>query len=168
MNTPTASSPQHITGDPTDFAAQVERITNEGLLEELLALYAPDAVADWIMDGAHDRHEGIAAIRDAATELFTVCTALRLRVRKTVVCAGSDTVVITWTGGFADADRQVGTEIWTYRDGLIVHHQMHSYLDVRASSSPVATLRLLTVAPKVVVTLAKYRLQRTLNTRRQR
>ncbi|WP_167669912.1 nuclear transport factor 2 family protein [Nocardia mikamii] len=152
-----ATSPLHRPPDVSAFAADIERITNEGLVDELLALFAPDAVADWIMDGAHDRHHGIAAIRAATTELVAVGTALGLHVRKTVRCADRDTIVLTWTGGFGASDRQFGTEIWTFRDGLVVRQQMYSYLDVRAGTSPLAGLRLLTVSPKVVAALLKYR-----------
>ncbi|MGW4351448.1 nuclear transport factor 2 family protein [Nocardia sp. NPDC004582] len=162
------AAPLHRPPDASAFAADIERITNGGLLDELLALFAPDAVADWIMDGAHDQHRGIAAIRTAATELVAVGNALGLHVRKTVQCADQNTIALTWTGGFGRGDRQFGTEIWTFRDGLVVHQQMYSYFDVRPSTSPLASARLLTVAPKVVAALAKYRWRsNTLIRRRQ-
>jgi ketosteroid isomerase-like protein len=164
-NAPKSVPQKHI--DPIHFAAEAERVTNNGRIDELLALYAPDAVAEWIMDGAYDRHDGIAAIRTSATELFAVCTRLRLRVRKTVVCAEPNTVVITWTGGFGGADRQSGIEIWTFRDGLVVRHQMYSYLDVRASNSPIARFRLLLTSPKVLIASVAYRLGRLRNAPRR-
>ncbi|MET9211677.1 MULTISPECIES: nuclear transport factor 2 family protein [unclassified Nocardia] len=149
----------HRPADVSHFAAEAERIANEGLVEELLDLFAPDAVADWIMDGAHDHHQGIDAIRAATTELVAVGKALRLHVRKTVQSADDDTIVLTWTGGFGRSNRQFGTEIWTFRDGLVVRQQMYSYLDVRPKTSPLAGLRLLATSPAVVTTLVKYRWQ---------
>lgn len=140
-----------------EFLADAQRITNEGLVDELLGKFADDAVAEWIMDGAADTYRGIDEIRAAAVELFEVCHAQHLHVEKTLECASADTLVFSWTGGFNGGTRQFGTEIWTFRDGLIVRHQMYSYLDVRPSASPLAGLRLLTTAPKVVAALVRYR-----------
>lgn len=145
---------------PGEFIAAAERITNDGRVDEFLPLFADDAVAEWIMDGAADTHRGIDAIRSAATELFTVCHALGLHVDKTLECADGNTVVCSWTGGFNGGTRQFGTEIWTFRDGQVVRHQMYSYLDVRPSSSPLGALRLVFTAPKVVGALLRYRLRR--------
>ncbi|AHH19019.1 SnoaL-like domain-containing protein [Nocardia nova SH22a] len=163
---PDSTARPHRPPDIAAFAADIERITNEGLIDELLALFAPDAVADWIMDGAHDHHRGIDAIRAATAELVGVGKALGLHVHKTVQCADADSIVLTWTGGFGTGDCQFGTEIWTFRDGLVVHQQMYSYLDVRSSTSPLASLRLLAVAPKVVASLVKYRWRNHTLTRR--
>lgn len=151
------NSERHRPADISKFAADIERITNDGLVDELLALFTPDAVADWIMDGAHDRHEGIEAIRKATIELVSVGKTLGLHVRKTVQCADQNSIVLTWTGGFGPANRQFGTEIWTFRNGLVIRQQMYTYLDIRPSTSPLASLRLLGVSPKVVASLLKYR-----------
>ena len=145
--------------DALTFAANAERITNEGSVEEFMALLAPDAVADWIMDGAHDHHVGVEAIRQAALELFDVGHALNLSVRKVVECQGSDSIVLSWTGGFNGGSRQFGTEIWHFRDELVVRHQMYVYLDVRPSASPLAALRLAAASPAVVGRLLKYRVR---------
>lgn len=142
-----------------EFLAAAQRIANEGLVDELLGMFADDAVAEWIMDGAADTYRGIEQIRPAATELFEVCHGLGLHVEKTLQCADDDTLVFTWIGGFNGGTRQFGTEIWTFRDGLIVRHQMYSYLDVRPSASPLAGLRLITTAPKVVAALVRNRIR---------
>ncbi|WP_066909719.1 nuclear transport factor 2 family protein [Millisia brevis] len=143
---------------PGEFLAAAERITNDGRVDEFLALFSEDCVAEWILDGAVDTHRGIDEIRTAAVELFTVCHELGLHVDKTLECADGDTLACTWTGGFNGGTRQFGTEIWTFRDGLVVRHRMYSYLDVRPSSSPWATLRLACTAPKVVGALLRYRI----------
>lgn len=44
--------------DARTFLDDAQRITNEGLVDELLAAFADDAVAEWIMDGAADTHRG--------------------------------------------------------------------------------------------------------------
>ena len=146
--------------DALEFLAHAQRITNEGRVDELLAMFGDDASAEWIMDGAADTYRGIDDIRTAATELFAVCHQLGLHVTKSLECEGKDTLVFSWTGGFHGRTNQFGTEIWTFRDGLIVRHQMYSYLDVRPSSSPVAALRLTAVSPRVVGALLRHRLGR--------
>ncbi|MDF3309940.1 nuclear transport factor 2 family protein [Rhodococcus sp. T2V] len=157
MTGPTDGIAPATSFDPRQFATDIERITNEGLVDELMAKFAPDAVADWVMDGARDRHVGIDAIRAAVVELTDVCHTLDLKVNKRVECADENTIVMSWTGGFAGADNQFGIEICTLRGGLIVRQQMYSYLDVRSSRSPWASLRLLTVAPRVVAATLRYR-----------
>ena len=142
--------------DAAAFAADAERITNRALLDEWLAIYADDAVAEWIADGAYERHEGIDAIRRAATVMATTWAEQGLRVRKTVQCADEDTIALTWRGGFRGADRQFGTEIWTFRGGLVVRHQMYAYLDVRPSRSLKARLRVLLNAPRVALAFARH------------
>jgi ketosteroid isomerase-like protein len=141
--------------DAVAFAADAERITNDVLLEEWLGLYHDDAVVEWVADGAYERHEGIDAIRRAATAMAATWADQRLRVRKTVECADADTIVLTWRGGFRGAQRQFGTEIWTLRDGRVVRHQMYAYLDLRPSSSLKGRLRLLISAPRVAVSFVR-------------
>lgn len=147
----------HQVLDAASFAANAERITNHVLTEEWLELYAPDAVAEWIVDGAYERHEGIEAVRAAVLDLAALWRKLGLHVRKTVECADHDTIVISWTGGFGGSDRQFGTEIWTLREGLVIRHQMYAYLDVRPSTSLLARLRLTATAPRVALALLAQR-----------
>jgi hypothetical protein len=142
--------------DAHAFAADAERITNGARLDEWLAVYADDAVAEWIADGAYERHEGIDRIREAATAMAGVWRDHGLRVHKTVQCTDGETVALTWTGGFRDGDRQFGTEIWAFRDGLVVRHQMYAYLDVRPSTSLVARLRVLAIAPRLALSLVRH------------
>lgn len=148
--------------DAAAFAADAERITNAALLDEWLGVYADDAVAEWIADGAYERHEGIDAIRRAATAMAATWKDHRLRVRKHVECTDEHTVVLTWRGGFDGGERQFGTEIWTFRDGRVVRHQMYAYLDVRPSATLTARLRVFISAPRVAVSFMRnQRLART-------
>ncbi|MDL4817341.1 nuclear transport factor 2 family protein [Actinomadura opuntiae] len=137
--------------DAAAFAAEAERMTNQALLEEWLALYHPDAVADWVVDGAAQRYAGIDAIRPAATVLAEVWRACRLRVRKIPQCADATTVVLTWEGGFRGRANQLGTEIWTFRGDRVARHQMYGYLDVRPRSSLWARTRVLLTDPRTAV-----------------
>ncbi|MBO2463603.1 nuclear transport factor 2 family protein [Actinomadura violacea] len=133
------------------FAAEAERLTNDARLEEWLGLYHHDAVAEWVIDGAAERHQGIEAIRPAAAVLADVWRAHRLRVRKIPQCADADTVVLTWEGGFRGRANQIGAEIWTFRGDLVARHQMYGYLDVRPRSSLWARTRVLLTDPRTAV-----------------
>ncbi|GAA2120361.1 nuclear transport factor 2 family protein [Actinomadura napierensis] len=137
--------------DAASFAAEAERMTNEALLDEWLALYHPDAVAEWVFDGAAQRYAGLDAIRPAASVLAEVWRAHRLRVRKIPQCADADTVVLTWEGGFRGRANQLGTEIWTFRGDLVARHQMYCHLDVRPRSSLWARTRVLLADPRTAV-----------------
>jgi ketosteroid isomerase-like protein len=139
--------------DAAAFAVEAERMTNNALLDEWLALYHPDAVAEWIVDGAYQRYDGLNAIRPAAAVLASVWRTQRLRVHKIPQCADADTIVLTWQGGFRGRTRQFGTEIWTFRDGRVTHHQMYAYLDVRPRTSAWARLRVLLTEPRVAISL---------------
>ncbi|QZH69405.1 nuclear transport factor 2 family protein [Mycolicibacterium farcinogenes] len=135
----------------TQFAANVERITNEASFDEAIALFHDDAVTDWIIDGVREYHVGIDAIQRG----FTVLTALwrqhHLQVQKRLECASADTIVLTWRGGFRNDHSQFGTEIWTFRDNLVIHHQMYGYLNVRPRTSLTAAARLFTVSPRIAL-----------------
>lgn len=135
------------------FAANAERITNTASIHEWTGLYAPDATAEWIIDGARQHLVGRTAITAAATELATLWRRQHLRVTKTVQCADATTIALTWTGGFRHELNQAGVEIWTFRDGLVIHHTMHAHLDVRDHTSIRARLRLAVTAPRIVLAL---------------
>mgnify|MGYP002652402532 CR=1 FL=1 len=145
--------PKIVPLDAAAFAADAERVTNEVLLEEWLSLYHPEAVAEWMMDGAYERHEGLPAIRVAATGLARVWKEHNLQVKKTVECADDESIVLTWRGGFRGGSKQFGTEIWTLRDGLVVRHQMYGYFDVRSSDSWLARLRVFASDPRTTIAL---------------
>ena len=140
------------------FAARAQQLTNLASAEGWLGLYHPDAVADWIVDGARERHEGIDAIRPAATLMAELWRRHRFRVRKHLQCATDDCVVLTFDGTFGGRGCVTGAEIWTFRDGLVVHHWMSVYLDARPRTSRWAQFRVLITAPRIAVTAL--RLQR--------
>ena len=144
--------------DGAAFAAEAQRLTNLASVEGWLELYHSDAVADWIVDGARERHEGIDAIRPAATLMAELWRRHRFRVRKHLRCATDDCVVLTFDGTFGGRGCVTGAEIWTFRDGLVVHHWMSVYLDVRPRASRWAQLRVLIAAPRIAV--SALRLQR--------
>ncbi|WP_128645828.1 nuclear transport factor 2 family protein [Rhodococcus sp. BS-15] len=155
----TNTGPQPLDGHA--FAANAERITNTAAIHEWTALYAPDATAEWVIDGARQHLVGRTAINAAATELATRWRTQHLRVTKTVQCADATTIALTWTGGFHNELNQAGDEIWTFRDGLVTHHTMHAHLDVRDRTSILARLRLALTAPRIVLALTWQRAHRT-------
>ncbi|WP_155293773.1 nuclear transport factor 2 family protein [Rhodococcoides fascians] len=143
------------------FAANAERITNTASIHEWTALYARDATAEWIIDGARQHLVGRTAITAAATELAALWRTQQLHVTKTVQCADATTIALTWTGGFHNELNQAGTEIWTFRDGLVTQHTMHAHLDVHDHTSVRARLRLAVIAPRIVLALTWQRARRT-------
>jgi hypothetical protein len=152
--------------DAASFAADAERITNNALLDEWIALYRDDAIVEWIMDGASQRHEGITAISRAAAVLAGVWRDHRLHVRKTVECADADTIVLSWRGGFRGRGRQFGTEIFTMKDGRIARHQMYAYLDVRPSTSVLGMLRVAISAPRIATSYLRNQLRHAVSIKR--
>ncbi|MGW0248390.1 nuclear transport factor 2 family protein [Nocardia goodfellowii] len=135
--------------DGEAFAVEAQRMTNHASIGEWLELYHPDAVADWIVDGAREHHEGIAEIRPAATLMAALWRKHRFQVRKHLQCATGGCVVLTFEGTFDGRGTVTGTEIWTFRDGLVVGHRMSVYLDVRARASRWAQVRVLFTAPRI-------------------
>lgn len=154
MILPASENTSAIDGEA--FAAEAERITNHALLDEWLSLYHEDAIAEWIFDGARERHEGLREIRPAATVLAKLWAEHGLVVKKKVECVSADTVVLTWHGGFHGGHRQFGTEIWTLTEGQVVRHQMYGYLDVRAAGTLRARLRLLLASPRITLSLRRH------------
>ncbi|MFI5780606.1 nuclear transport factor 2 family protein [Nocardia sp. NPDC051570] len=137
--------------DAAKFAAEAERMTNEVAVDEWEALYHHDAVAEWIFDGVRRSYAGIEEIRPALAVLAELWRNQPFRVRKTVQCADSDTIVLTYEGGFRGRTNQFGTEIWTLRDGLVVRHQMYCYVDVRGPESIWANVRMLLIQPRLAL-----------------
>lgn len=144
---------------PAQFVAEAERLTNNYSIAEPLALFAPDCVAEWVFDGVYQRHEGIEAIAHAMRTMVAVNRRLGLHGDKSLVCADDTTIVNTWQGGFRGDRRQFGTEIWTLRDGLVVHHRMNIYLRLRSADSPAGRLRMLLGAPRTALAWFRYDLR---------
>ncbi|EHN13049.1 hypothetical protein PAI11_00500 [Patulibacter medicamentivorans] len=152
MNDTRATAP----ADPDAFAALVERITNEVLVDAWLALYREDAVVESIIDGARELHEGAAEIRRMVIANARIWRERGLRVRKRVECADASTIVLSWRGGFDGDERQFGTEIWGFQDGRVARQQTYGYLDVRPATSTLARLRILLFAPRTAVVALKH------------
>ncbi|QZH69446.1 hypothetical protein [Mycolicibacterium farcinogenes] len=144
--------------DAERFAADAERMTNGVLLDEWLMIYRDDAVAEWIADGVIQRHVGIDEISRAARVLAGVWRDENLRVTKTVEAVTSDTIVLTWNGGFRDGNKQFGTEFWTFADdGKVINHRMYAYLDLRPQNSLKSYIRLLVTSPRVALSFTRHR-----------
>lgn len=140
------------------FVAEAERITNEASLDDWLAVYRDDVTAEWVTDGVVQRYEGVAELTPAVTTLIEVARKQRLHVTKSLVAfdPGTNTIVGIWSGGFRGQDpRQIGTEIWTLRDGKVVDHRMYGYLSLRPHTSLRGKLRILFADPRVAISHLK-------------
>jgi len=142
--------------DSEAFVAGAQRITNSSSLDEALALFHEDCVAEWVFDGVCQRLRGIEAITRAMDAMMGINRERKILGRKELICADADTIVNAWHGGFRGDDRQFGTEIWTLRDGLVVRHQMYMYLRVRSADSILGQLRMLLSAPRTALTWFKH------------
>jgi|GEM_PF-3686217 len=159
ITTAAEPNPPATTIDAAAFVAAAQRITDEAALEDALALFHPDCVAEWIFDGLYERHEGIDAIRRALGATMDVFRDHRMAGRKILECHDEQTIVNTWRGGFRGDDRQFGTEIWTLREGLVVHHQMYIYLRLvpRWSMTGILRqLRILLTSPRIATSQLKH------------
>lgn len=141
--------------DPEAWVSNNERITNEADREGWLAIYAPDAVLETLTEGLYERAQGIDAICAAIDIYAPVFTARGLKVEKRLVSASAAVVVNAWTGGFGGKHNQRGIEAFRLRDGLVVHHEMYTFLDVRPSTSLFGRLRSLLYAPGEMLSLAR-------------
>lgn len=159
-----------VAPDPEAFVAKAQRITNNADVAEAIKLFHPECVAEWVFDGIYARYEGIDAIQRALTATLGVFCDHRLSGRKTLACSNDNTIVNTWRGGFRNRDHQRGTEIWTFRDGRVIHHQMYIYLHLTPRWSILGLLRqlrLVIAAPRVALSQLKHELRGTrMSTRR--
>jgi hypothetical protein len=148
--------------DAEQFIADATDITNRAAFDEAIVLFHPDCVAEWIFDGMYERHVGIEAIGNALRATLGVFRDHKMYGRKTLECFDGQTVVNTWRGGFHGDHRQFGTELWTLRDGLVIHHQMYTYLKVTRRWSPTGILRQLRVvltSPRIATSQLKHELR---------
>lgn len=145
--------------DPVAFVANAQRITNDAVVDDAVALFHPDCVAEWTFDGITSRYVGIDEIRRALTTTLGVFRDQQLAGRKVLVCSDERTIVNTWRGGFHGNDRQTGIEIWSFRDGLVIHHEMAVYLHATSRWSPLGLLRqlrLFIATPRVVISQVRH------------
>lgn len=155
MATKTAANRSNAVEAGAAFAAEAERLTNGALIDEWLALYHPDAVAEWIVDGCYERHDGIDAIRPAATLMADLWRREQLRVTKHLLCATDDTVVLSFDGTFDGRGSVGGSEVWSLRDGLVTHHRMYCYLDIRPRASWLAQARVMVASPRIATSILR-------------
>jgi len=137
--------------DGAAFRTAAERITNNRLTDQWMSLYHPDAVAEWIVDGAAEHHDGMDEIRRAVDAMMHVWRRNDLQVRKELLCTSADTVVLGFEGTFRGRGHVEGTEVWTFQDNRVIHHRMHAYLDIRPRESLLAQARVVAASPRVAL-----------------
>ena len=155
MATKTATNRSDPAKSGSAFAAEAERLTNGALIDEWLALYHPDALAEWIVDGCYERHDGIDAIRPAATLMADLWRREKLRVTKYLLCATDDTFVLSFDGTFEGRGSVGGSEVWSLHEGLVTHHRMYCYLDIRPRASWLAQARVMVANPRIATSILR-------------
>lgn len=147
------------TAEAAEFVALAERATNSFDAELALNLYAEDATVEVIADGARERVSGIAAIKEALARFTGPLQASGYSVQKKLLCADADIIVNEWRGWFHHSERSTGIEIWRFdQEGKVVEHRLHAFFDVRASTSPIAGIRLALGRPMLALRLLRARM----------
>lgn len=134
--------------DPAAFVAAAERGINEYDLDATAGVYADDGRLENYVDGAFESWQGGAAIRSAWGAYLDAMRERGFTLRKTLLSASGDTVVNTWTGSLGGRTDAQGIEYWRFDDeGRVREHRMYSLMNVKASTNPLARLRMALAYP---------------------
>ncbi len=134
--------------DPAAFVAAAERGINEYDLDATAAAYAHDARLENYVDGSFESWDGGDRIRAAWGAYLEAMRARGFTLRKTLLSAGDDTIVNTWTGSLGGRTDAQGIEYWRFDDaGRVREHRMYSLMNVKPSTHPLARLRMAPAYP---------------------
>jgi hypothetical protein len=134
--------------DPAAFVAAAERGINEYDLDATAAAYARDARLENYVDGAFEAWDGGDRVREAWGAYLDAMRERGFTLRKTLLSAGGDTIVNTWTGSLGGRTDAQGIEYWRFDDDAKVReHRMYSLMNVKASTHPLARLRMALAYP---------------------
>jgi hypothetical protein len=100
------------------------------------------------VDGAFESWEGADQIRTAWGAYLDAMCERGFTLRKTLLSATGDTIVNTWVGSLGGRTDAQGIEYWRFDDdGKVREHRMYSLMNVKASTSPLARLRMALAYP---------------------
>jgi hypothetical protein len=134
--------------DPAAFVAAAERGINEYDLDATAGAYGPDARLENYVDGAFESWEGAERVREAWGAYLDAMRERGFTLRKTLLSAGGDTIVNTWTGSLGGRTDAQGIEYWRFGDdGKVREHRMYSLMNVKPSTHPLARLRMALAYP---------------------
>ena len=134
--------------DPAAFVAGAEKATNDYDPEAATSVYADDGRLENYVDGAFESWEGRDAIRTAWGIYLGAMGERRFSLRKTLLSAGGDTIVNTWSGTLGGRTDAEGIEYWRFDDaGKVRQHRMYSLMNVKPSTNPLARLRMAAAYP---------------------
>jgi nuclear transport factor 2 (NTF2) superfamily protein len=129
-------------GNPQVFVAAAQDATNSRDLAAILACYAPGSTLHTTTDGASETHRGTNELRRAWETYLAVMGRGSFTLAKDLVAVSEDSIVNTWTGTMAGKPAR-GVEVWRFdADGLVDHHTMYSFLNVRDATDPWMRVRL--------------------------
>lgn len=134
--------------DPAGFVAGAEKATNDYDADAATSVYASDGRLENYVDGTFESWEGRDAIRTAWGIYLGAMGERRFSLRKTLLSAGGDTIVNTWSGTLGGRTDAEGIEYWRFDDeGKVREHRLYSLMNVKPSTSPLARLRLAAAYP---------------------
>lgn len=122
--------------DPRAFVAAAERATNDRDLAAIMVIYASDPVLETLTDGAHEIHQGRAAVESAWRGYLGAMRAREFALRKDLLSAADGILVNEWHGAFGAGAPARGIETWRFdADGRVEAHALYTYSRVRPSTS---------------------------------
>jgi hypothetical protein len=111
-------------------------------------IYATDARAVMITDGAREEAVGVHAIHDAYARNCAAFKARRFTLDKHLVAATKDTIVNEWWGGPHGRREGCGIEVWRFdQQSKVIDLRLYSYLKVRPTLHPIQILQLMLGSP---------------------
>ena len=142
--------------DPQAFIAAAERGINERDLDGTAGVYAADAFMQTLTDGAEESFHGAAAVRDAWASYLDAMAERDFRLAKTIVSVSGDVICNEWTGTMGGRGESRGIEYWVFdEEGKVREHRLYTFLDVRASTSPVQRARMGLAYPRTALSLLR-------------
>ena len=144
--------------DPSAFVAAAERGINFYDVDATAAVYADDGRLENYVDGAFESWHGADAIRSAWGAYLDAMRERGFTLRKSLLSAAGDTIVNTWVGSLGGRTDAHGIEYWRFDDaGKVREHRMYSLMNVKASTNPLARLRMALAYPASALAFLKAR-----------
>ncbi|OHU99124.1 hypothetical protein [Mycobacterium talmoniae] len=147
--------------DAAAFVASVQDATNAYLTEVIYDMYAADARAVMITDGAREESVGVEAIHATWARACAAFKARRFRLDKQLVAATEDTIVNEWCGGPHGRRDGCGLEVWRFDpDAKVIDLRAYNFLKVRSARHPLQVVQLLLGSPGMTLAAGRAGLRR--------
>ena len=148
----TERAPARMPDDPAAFVKYAEHVSNEYDAEGAAGVYSEDVEYEFINDGIQERHLGAPAVREAWKVFLDVARDTGLKIDKTVIAVGDDTITNEWRGLLKDGSSVAGMEYWQFdAEGKVRKHTMFGYSNVLPASNWAQRLRFFAMSPRSAI-----------------